>query len=240
MNYSNGRSSGVEVAGFSNVHVGDFRGPQVAGFMNVNSRGKLTGTQVSSFLNYGRTVYGTQIGFLNVADTLTGVPIGFLSIVRNGYHQLEVSADEVFYTNLAFRSGVRQFYNIIFAGIQPQNINTGNENVWSFGYGLGTARRFTRWWHMNIDITSQHVNKGAFTTELSSLNKLNVGFDFRLARGLSIYARGTQCIPHENYVTDYPTLFSDFNPGIFYDSSPGGGTTNWKMWFGGKVALRFF
>lgn len=240
-NYSNGRSVGFAVAGLANVHVGDFKGPQIAGFTNINSGGTLKGSQISGFLNYGNKVQGTQIGFLNVADSLTGVPVGFLSIVKHGYHQLEVSADEVFYTNLAFRSGVRKFYNIIYAGIQPRTVNqTGTDPVWTFGYGLGSARRITRWLHLNIDLTSQQVNKGGFTTALSSLNKLQLGFDFRLARGLSIYAGGTlNAYLTKTTYTDYPTLFTDYTPTLFYNGTVGG-DVNMKVWFGGKVALRFF
>lgn len=240
-NYSNGRSVGFAVAGMANIHVGDFKGPQIAGFTNINSGGTLKGSQISGFFNYGNKVHGTQIGFINVADSLSGVPVGFLSIVKHGYHQLEVSADEVFYTNLAFRSGVRKFYNIIFAGIQPQSMNqTGTDPVWTFGYGLGSARRVSRWLHLNIDLTSQHVNKGGFTTELSSLNKLQMGFDFRLARGLSIYAGGTlNAYFTRTSFTDYPNLFTDFTPTMFNNSSVGS-DVNMKVWFGGKVALRFF
>ncbi len=237
MNVSNGNSSGVSVAGFANFHRGNFKGPQIAGFANFSGRGKLYGTQTSAFFNYGRKVYGSQIGFLNYADSLTGVPIGFLSIVKHGYHKIEVSADEVFYTNLAFRSGVRQFYNIIFAGYNPKT-DLGSNAMWTFGYGLGTARRLFDWWHLNLDLTSQHVNKGGFTTDLSSLNKLNVGFDFRLAKGLSIYTGGTlNAYFTKTTYTDYPPLFSDFQPKLFYTDTFR--TTNVVMWFGGKVALRF-
>jgi len=239
MNISNGNSVGVSVAGFANFHEGDFKGPQIAGFANFNGRGKLHGTQTAGFFNYGRKVYGSQIGFINYADSLTGVPIGFLSIVKHGYHKLEASADEVFYSNLAFRSGVRQFYNLIFAGYNPKT-DIGNDAMWSFGYGIGTARQLKRWWHLNIDVTSQHVNKGSFTTELSSLNKLHAGFDFRLAKGLSIYAGGTlNLFLTKTTYTDYPTLFSDLKPKIVHEETFNN-DVNMKVWFGGKVALRFF
>lgn len=239
INFSDGNSVGVNVAGFANIHRGDFKGPQIAGFTNINTVGRVSGTQISGFYNHAHKVYGTQFGFLNYADSLTGVPIGFLSIVKHGYHKLELSADEVFYSNLAFRSGVRQFYNIIFAGYNPKT-QLGANAMWTFGYGLGTARRITNWWHLNIDVTSQHVNKGGFTTELSSLNKLNLGFDFRLAKGLSIYAGGTlNAYFTRSTFTDYPVMFSDLQPKVFYHETFTGNDLDVKMWFGGKVALRF-
>jgi hypothetical protein len=253
-NLSTGRSKGVQVSGFSNVHLGDYDGPQVAGFANVATgrlrgsqvagfanlaTGTMKGSQVSGFFNYAHKIRGTQFGFLNYADSLAGVPIGFLSIVKSGYHKIELSADEVFYGNVAFRSGVRKFYNILLAGFKPNMaFGQGNENVWALGYGLGTDIKLWRWLHLNIDATSQHVNKGSFTEELSSLNKLHVGFDFVLLKKLSIYTGATlNGYFTRNTFTDYPNLFTDYSPRILHEDNFH--DVNVKMWLGGKIALRF-
>ncbi|HEX8059438.1 MAG TPA: hypothetical protein VF473_00820, partial [Cyclobacteriaceae bacterium] len=239
MNFSNGNSVGISTAGFANIHKGNFRGPQIAGFTNISTNGKLKGTQIAGFYNHAHKVYGTQIGFINYADSLTGVPIGFLSIVKQGYHKLEISADEVFYSNIAFRSGVRSFYNIISASYNPET-QIGANAMWSFGYGVGTARKIFSWLDLNVDLTSQHVSKGGFTSQLSSLNKLQAGFDFRVAKGLSIYVGGTlnAYLTRPAYI-DYPTMFTDFKPRVFYEDTYHG-DVNMKMWWGGKLALRFF
>lgn len=239
MNVSNGNSVGVNVAGFGNFHQGNFKGPQIAGFMNVNHRGTLKGTQVSGFYNSAHKVIGSQIGFLNFADSLSGVPIGFLSVVKHGYHKVELSADEVFYSNLAFRTGVRQFYNILMVNYDPTKERDGYP-TWGVGYGLGTERKLLKWWGLNIDLTSQHISERGWTPALSSLNKLHVGFDFRLAKGLSIYAGGTlNAYFTDTSYSEYPRLFTDFQPKIFYQDGLGS-HTNVKMWFGGKIAVRFF
>lgn len=239
-NYSNGKSRGVQVAGVTNVHLGDYYGSQVAGLTNINT-GKITGSQTAGFFNYGRKVNGTQIGLINYADSLGGVPIGLFSIVnRGGYHKVEVSADEVFYTNLAFRTGVRKFYTILQAGFKPdQSFNQNDTSVWSFGYGLGTSRKITRWWYLDFDVTAQHVNKGSFTNALSLLNKFYVGFDFQVAKKFSI-ATG---VTLNGYLTrsthnEYPVMFTDYKPNVFYDRIIDR-DVNLKMWLGGKVALRF-
>jgi hypothetical protein len=236
-NVTNGPSRGVQVAGFSNIQIGEYKGSQIAGAANVTD-GNIGGSQISGLFNHAKNVRGTQIGLVNYADSLGGVPIGLVSIVKNGYHKLEVSADEVFYTNLAFRTGVRQFYNILFASIQPQPAD--NNQVWAFGYGVGFAPKLNRWLDLNIDVTSQHVNKGGFTAELSSLNKLFVGVDFRLAKKLSL-ATG---ITMNGYFTkttyaDYPVLFMDYKPHFVYDHTFDN-NTNLKAWWGAKIGLRFF
>jgi hypothetical protein len=237
MNYSDGPSVGAEVAGFMNVHDDDFTGPQVAGFGNFNY-GTLRGSQVAGFMNVGGKVYGTQIGVLNIADSLSGVPIGILSIVRQGYHKIELSGDEIFYANLAFRSGVRQFYNILSVGAKP-DFDSDSIGVWQFGYGVGSSIRLARWLDLNLDITSHHVNKGSFTPELSSLNKLHLGFDWRLTKKFSIYTGATL----NGYFTqtsfsDYPRMFTDFYPTMVTDRTYDNGV-NLKMWWGAKVGLRF-
>lgn len=239
MNYADGPSIGAQVAGFMNIHDDNFTGPQVAGFANFNY-GTLRGSQISGFMNVGRKVYGTQIGVFNLSDSLSGVPIGILSIVRKGYHKIELSADEVFHSNLAFRSGVRQFYNILTAGFKPdQAFDLTKENVWHFGYGIGSSIRIARWLDMNLDVTSHHVNKGVFTSDLSSLNRAHLGFDWRITKKFSIYTGATL----NGYLTrtsysEYPVLFTNTHPTIINERTYDNGV-NVKMWWGAKVGLRF-
>lgn len=237
VNYTGDPSYGVQLAGFGNVQVGDYRGSQFAGFTNIATE-KISGSQISAFYNHGRNVRGTQIGLFNYADSLGGVPIGLISFVNSGYHKIEVSADEIFYTNLAFRTGVRQFYNILSAGMMSEQTTDG-QNVWTFGYGIGTAPKLTKWLYLNFDLTSQQVNKGSFTEELSLLNKFYTGFDFQVAKKFSIAIGATL----NGYVTkttftDYPDLFTNYKPKIIHEETFSN-NVNLKMWWGAKVGLRF-
>ena len=251
-NYSKGPSTGVQVAGFSNVHLGSYKGSQVAGFANVNSNellgtqiagftniatGKIAGSQIASFFNYGKKVRGTEISLFNYADSLGGVPVGLVSFVNHGYHKIEISADEIFYTNLAFRTGVRQFYNILLAGLKPDYLSK-EYNIWSFGYGLGSARKITRWMYLNMDLTAQHVSKGRMTDALSLLNKGHLGLDFQLTRKLSIYAGATfNAYFTKSTFTNYPEIFTDHSPSLVYDHTDGNNLTT-KMWWGWKFGVR--
>lgn len=237
-NFANGKSQGVQVAGFGNVQIGDYTGSQIAGFSNIATH-NIHGSQVSAFFNYARKVRGTQIGVFNYADTLGGVPIGLLSFVNHGYHKIEIAADEIFYTNLSFRTGVHRFYNILHAGLKPESTTGAKETVWTFGYGLGTAPKLTRWLDLNIDLTADHVNKGGFTNELSLLNKLSVGFDMKLTKKMSLTMGATlNAYLTKNTYTDYPVLFTEFTPKIISERNYGN-DVNLKMWWGGKVGLRF-
>jgi hypothetical protein len=253
-NSSKGPGEGLQIAGFSNLQVGEYRGSQFSGFANVNTKeirgaqfagfaniatGKVAGSQFAGFFNYAKKIKGVQLGVVNVSDTLGGVPIGLINYVKYGYHKLEISADEIFYTNLSFRTGVKDFYSILFAGIKPDPAPE-NDNVWTFGYGFGTERRITQRLRANVDLTSQHVNKGSFTRATNMLNKVHVGLDFSISRKISIYAGATlNGYLTEKTFTDYPVLFSNQTPSIFYDQSVAG-DHNLKMWLGWKAGLRFF
>lgn len=112
------------------------------------------------------------------------MPIGFLSFVNKGYHKLELAADEIFPVNISFRTGIRNFYNIITAGIRPENTDT---ITWSFGYGIGTAPKFSDKLFLNIDITANEVLKGN-ADKLNLVNKLYLGVDYQIAKKFSITA----------------------------------------------------
>lgn len=236
ININGGPSRGVQIAGVANIQIQDYQGSQIAGVLNVATH-KITGTQVSGLINFGRVVKGSQIGIINVADSVHGVPVGFISLVRRGYHKLEIAADEVFYTNLAFRTGVRQFYNIFNAGIQPDDL--GNP-VYTFGYGVGTAPKLTRWLFLNIDLTANHVEEGHLTLKTSLLNKLYTGFDFQLSPKFSITAGATlNAYVTRRDLSEYPALFTGYEPSFVSDREIGD-NSRMRMWWGAKVGVRFF
>ncbi|MBX2941774.1 MAG: hypothetical protein KF860_05465 [Cyclobacteriaceae bacterium] len=244
----NGRpSKGAQFAGLFNVQPSYYTGSQFAGFLNVATH-QMHGTQVAGLINFAHNIKGAQIGLINYADSIKGIPIGLLSFVSNGYHKIELSADEIFYVNAAFRTGVRHFYNILEAGLKPETLNgsydlsvpvSADQNVWSFGYGVGTAPKLTNWLYLNFDLTANQVNKGSFTNSISLLNKLYVGFDFQVARKFSITAGATlNAYIYDPTYSDNPQLFTDFTPTIIKRHTFSNGN-EMEMWWGGKVGIRF-
>jgi hypothetical protein len=237
LNFAGGNLRGVQVSGLVNFAGKDIRGVQLASLLNVAPR-KITGAQISGLLNYATKVKGAQIGFINIADSIKGIPFGFFSFVSKGYHQIEVSADEIFYTNLAFRTGVRQFYNIFTVGAKP-NTFAEDETFWSFGYGIGTAPRLAKWLSLNVDVTANQVIKGNTIDVVNLLNKVYVGAELRPAKKIAFIFGVTL----NSYITDtaygaYPDLFTDYTPDIISDRTYRN-DINMKMWWGGKVGLRF-
>lgn len=227
-------STSVQVAGLVNSSLGETN-VQVAGLVNLAMA--VNGAQVSGLVNIAKDVKGAQIGVLNVADSCTGVSIGVLSLVKNGYHKLEISADEVFPVNISFRTGVKHFHNSISAGIQP---NDFEKPLWTYGYGIGSSFGNPDKWLMDIDLTSQHVMKQDVHYPLNDIFKLYVGLDRKVFSKASI-AFG---LTYNIYLTDndyaqYSSSFSTLSPYHLTSHTYKNGV-NMKSWLGAKIALRFF
>lgn len=236
-NFTTGKLTGAQVGGVFNFALKETTGAQVAGLINISTK-RITGAQVSGLLNYATKVRGSQVGLINVTDSIRGVPVGLLSFVLKGYHKLEVSADEIFYTNLAFRTGVRQFYNILTVGAKPHTFEE-EETEWTFGYGIGTAPRLSRRLSLNVDVTAQQVVYGNTIEAVNMINKVYLGLEFQALK----YVGVTLGITLNGYVTDitydkYRPLFTDYQPHIISDRTYSN-DMNLKMWWGGKIGVRF-
>jgi hypothetical protein len=206
---------------------------QIAGF--INNANSVTGLQASGFINKARCVKGVQIGFINIADSCSGLPIGILNFVKNGYHKLEFSADEMFYTNIAFRSGVQKFHGIISAGIKPDDFN---KPLWTYGIGAGTSLSLSPKMLLDVDAMFQHVIKSS-KVENNYLYKFYVGTDWQLFPKASLFFGVT----YNFLVTDtreshYAAEYSDIAPYTFTDHTYG--RFNLKTWAGFKAGIRLF
>jgi hypothetical protein len=236
-NFSTKDTGPFQGAGLLNFSAGNLKGAQVSGLLNVTAK-EIKGAQVSGLLNYATRVRGAQIGLINVTDSIRGVPIGLFSFVLKGYHKIEVSADEVFYTNIAFRTGVRHFYNILTVGAKPDTFED-EETYWTFGYGFGTAPRLSRTLSLNIDVTANQIVDGKSIEAINMINKLYVGLDVQMMKYLGV----TFGVTLNGYVTDttfdkYKPLFTDYTPSIITDKTYSN-DINLKMWWGAKIGLRF-
>lgn len=228
-----GESEGVQVAGVLN-HAKKIVGTQVAGV--INNTDSLDGVQVTSIFNRAAYFKGYQIALINYADSCDGIPFGLFNFVRKGYHKIELSADEVFYSNLAFRSGVKKFHSIVSVGLSPENLDNP---VWMFGYGLGTTLGKSDKYLFDIDLTAHQLMKGGYFASKNSLYKLTLGLDRKISPKTSI----TFGLTYNIYVTDsqskyYSDTFSSLVPYSFTNSTSSSGTIV-KTWVGGKIGIRF-
>jgi hypothetical protein len=198
-NVATSTQTGMLLTGFVNIAAKESRGMHVSGFMNYSEGGKVTqlsgfanivtkktkGMQMAGFFNYAGKLKGVQIAPFNYTDSLEkGVPIGFLSFVKNGYRTLEFSATETMYGVVSFKTGVRQFYNILSTGIGYRN----NRILWGWGYGLGGIIPLSEKWSLSLEGLCYQMNEGEwFTNRLNLLNKINITASWRAAKHLEIF-----------------------------------------------------
>lgn len=262
-NVVNGKTNGAQIAGFMNVARKDIDGFQLAGFANVaannahavqiagfsnTAKDTLTGVQISGFINTAKHVNGSQIGFINVCDSMeNGIPLGFLSIVKKGYHKLEVGGSESFYATASVKLGVPRFYNILSMGIKPE----GDMFYWGPGYGIGTELGITEKMNMNIDVISYAIfdsehnwkvepwEGGNWDYEYSSLNTLSINLSRNFTKNIALYGGPSFNVLVSNETDNQGNLIgTDLAPYKMYKETYD--ETVLEMYLGFKAGLRFF
>lgn len=236
VNFTTGNIKGAQLAGLINLGTKNLQGTQIAGIANYTHR-DVKGAQISGILNVGRNVFGTQLGLFNYSDSISGAPIGLISFVRKGYHKIEIGADEMLPVNLSLRTGTRSFYNMLFAGIRPDQ---SDSVTWAFGYGVGTSPRLGNKTFLNIELSAEQLNKGNVLA-LNLVNRAYLGFDYQVKKGFGIYAGPTlNWRVYDSAYSDHPDLFTYSNPKILSENSlPLDNLAN-QLWVGFRGGIRFF
>lgn len=229
-NITGGSTNGVQIAGFGNIAGGIADGVQIAGFSNISE--SFTGFQLAP-VNMIGSGKGLQVGIVNFADTLDGVPFGVVSWVKNGYRKIDVYGNESFYLNAAFKTGVRNFYNIIGIGYRP-----GNFSRYGLTWGFGSEISLGKGAFMNIEATATQVGEDeVWTNKLNLLNQLKFNFGAILTPGLGIYGGPSLNVMVSEYQNPAGNIGSGIVPSwTFYDKTSG--NTNVAIWPGISVGLR--
>lgn len=235
-NFTTGNVSGFQLAGLLNMTTESLKGTQIAGLANFTNR-DVEGAQISGILNIGRTVMGTQVGLFNYADSVSGAPVGLISFVRKGYHKVEIGADEMMALNISLRTGTRSFYNMLFAGMRPEQADS---TTWAFGYGIGFSPRLGKKTFLNIEFSSQQMNKGNVLA-LNLINRAYLGFDWQTTKGFGLYAGPSlNWRVYESDYTDHPDLFTYADPKILSEYTYPVENLAGQLWFGVRAGVRFF
>ncbi|WP_228527854.1 carboxypeptidase-like regulatory domain-containing protein [Pararhodonellum marinum] len=236
INFTTGQVKGLQMAGILNLATNEVKGVQMAGIANYSHR-DLEGVQLAGVLNVGRNVRGSQIALFNYADSIKGVPIGLISFVRKGYHQVEIGADEVLPVNISLRTGTRSFYNMIFAGVRPEEADS---TTWAFGYGVGTSPRLGKKLFLNLELSASQMNKGNVAA-LNLVNKAYLGLEYQIVKGFGIYfGPSLNWRVYDSSFMDHPELFTYTKPNIQNESTLPADNIATQLWIGGRAGLRFF
>lgn len=177
-----GNQIGMQVAGVGNVVFKNVKGGQIAGISNVVN-GTLQGVQIAGVANYAKHVRGIQIGLINSSDRNDGYSIGLINLVKDGYNKIFISGNETINTNLGFKMGNANLYNILFAGY---NISQ-SEKIATMGLGLGHDFLINKNISITGEITSQYLYLGNWQNA-NFLNRIQLNLQYQIIEGISAFA----------------------------------------------------
>ena len=155
--------------------------------------------------------------------------------MKTGYHKIEIGADELVFTNVAFGTGTERLYTIFMAGI-----NAAKPTILTYGYGVGTGFTIKKKVGLCFNITAQQIQSSADSLYRANLlAKAYVGLEykfhpkFRISLGptFNLYTANLTDNPNSDLLPELPASYR------VAESSP---RTDLKMWIGAKIALKFF
>ncbi len=170
---------GCQIAGIFSAAGGSMQGAQLSGAINRNN-GETRGLQVSALYNYSGKLRGAQFALINVADSSSGFSFGLINIVRkNGYQRLMLSSDDIMRYNITLKTGRKQFYTLITAGM--------NDSLYQFGFGIGREFTLNNRWAVTTDVIQQTIVSRSFE-QLSTVYRFQPLLHFRLLPWVGVHA----------------------------------------------------
>lgn len=211
-------------------------GVQISGGMNI-VKGTTNGLQISSLYNQTEKLRGIQFGFINYADTIeNGFPIGFINIIKNGYHKWEVSTNESFYINAAYKTGGKNIYSFL---------KVGAGKYLNAAYGVGYTTNPNRKFSANLDLSGSALfnTDSDYDTFAGDLYRAQLGLNFKLTKqlGLTTGPSFNFCSPDKRQEQVGNSDLSNKNSPYFgnYHLDKAINSLKNQYWFGWHLGLRF-
>ncbi len=218
--------------GFGLNYAGSITGGQFTFGLNLVS-GTASGGQVGA-VNFARRCEGMQFGIVNLSDTITGVPIGLLSIVRKGYHTIDVSTTEVMDVSLTLRTGVRAFHNLLIL-----STDGGANGAWGFGYGFGSAPRLSEHSALEIEASGEQVlEQGFWIPAVNIAARFGVRYGYTFADRITLFAGPSLNTMVSDWRDAEGGYLSQVPPAntVYADRI---GTVDLRSWIGYRAGLSF-
>lgn len=247
LNLSGGHADGFFVAGGANIHLRTLDGVSIAGGLNM-AAGDAEGFTIAPVNLFLQDYFGVQIGVVNMVNRMDGLqvgvvnivndgtealPIGLVSVVRNGYFELEVNANELSYLNANFKMGVSRFYNVYSVGYSVYE----GLPVYRFGLGIGTSQPVRYRHRVAFELLQQEIiYNWNWNNGLNMLTRFGMDYRMRIGDSFTIVL-GPSCnamLTNQKVNDEYGTLNI---PKTFYEQE----WTNSKlfMWFGWKLGFSY-
>lgn len=181
---------GLQIGGLYNRAV-KVKGGQISGLLNTvdsataflqiaglyNHAANIKGVQISGLVNTCDTLTGLQIGVFNRANFVKkGLSIGLINYVKNGYHKLEFSHNDLGTTSIGYRSGWAPLHMHYFGGF---NAKDKDHRFVQAGMGIATSLPVSKKLNFEADATVRN------THDVDNFTKWNFNMYNQLLIGLS-------------------------------------------------------
>ncbi|MBK6665024.1 MAG: hypothetical protein IPG48_02425 [Saprospiraceae bacterium] len=183
---------GLQIAGLYNSAI-KTTGGQISGLINrvdsastfvqiaglYNRAANIKGVQISGLVNSCDTLTGLQIGIYNHADYVKkGLAIGLINYVKNGYHKLEFSYNELGTSSIGFRSGWAPLHMHYFGGI---NLVNKDLRFLQAGMGIASSLSLSKTINFEVDanIRNAHDIDDFSTWDFNMHNQLMLGLSWQ-------------------------------------------------------------
>jgi hypothetical protein len=226
---------GCQVAGLYN-QAGKLDGIQISGL--VNKAKNVNGIQISGLVNKAKNVNGCQIGVVNLSDSCKGIPIGLFNYVKSGYHSMEISANEMGFVNLGWKTGVNKFHNVFFAGVN----GFAPKFLWTLGLGIGNTFSIAKKWQLTSEATTQHIfSEAVYNTRMVFLHKISMSAEYKYSNHFSIaFGPSFNVLNYDNRSIQYASSINAIVPYSIYSVANIEDRVFTKTWVGAHLSFKFF
>jgi hypothetical protein len=196
-NLTNNNSKGTIISGVANKTNNDSKGTMISGVVNSSEshqglqlsalnivKERLKGIQLGA-INIAKEVKGTQLGLINIANNGDEiVPIGIINAIKGGYYALELSTNELLFSNITFKMGVEKFHTLLRGGIGSYN----GESVLGVGMGFGSIIPIKNNHKLNIELICDDIMYDYKMEGINLLNQLNIHYQYQITNFLAVKA----------------------------------------------------
>jgi len=207
--------------GFINTCADSLKGAQI-GFVNTTVR-RAEAAQIG-YVNIAKNLKGVQLGFVNLVDTIeSGMPVGFLSIVKKGgYHAVELSLNEMYPINLAYKIGISKLYSSLIFSYNPSD-----QSSIAVGLGLGSVLPLGKKFSLIPEVSSQSTLFNSW--QQTNTFALNGGFNIN--PHLTVLAGPSLVWQYGNLPEKLNKPFFSFSNKAYYNRA--------NLITGARVAIRY-
>lgn len=198
-NVNNGSFIGGQISGITNINNGNMHGIQASGISNVND-GNVVGLQVAGVSNLvNGDLTGAQIGLINKSKNVKGFQLGLINVANDFEHGVPLGlisfvkngyhAFDIYTSDAIYTNlSFKMGVDKLYTIYKIGYTEGPEDNYFTYGLGLGTKLNLTDRFDLAIDGSTNHIVKNGYTPNLDILCRLDASLRFNLNDYFSLFA----------------------------------------------------